>query len=469
LIPKTYTGWQIRLHLVSGMRLRAIVLVLFLFAAFLLAPLLAAGSSFAAGSEPGAPAVLDARVGVHAERTRFVMELSDAAEFRIALHADPYRIVIESAAAAWGDANGEPGRGLVARIRGGGAEGGASPVVLDLSGPVRIAQAFVIPPRDGRQHRLVIDLEAAAPGTFATELRRLGSGRPVPDARPAPAQRGAPVQPAVIQTAPSQASPFQSPAQAQDQATPVVAVRGTAPVPRSNPGRTARRTVVLDPGHGGEDPGAIAVTGMYEKDLTLKVARALAARLEATGRYRVVLTRDRDVFVRLRDRVAIARDVGADLFLSLHADSIDQSDMRGMSVYTLSQQASDREAAMMAARENRADAVAGLKLADAGDEVAGVLVALAQRHTLNQSRRFANLLVDHLGRDFRLVPRPHRSAGFAVLTAPDVPAVLVEMGYLSSQQDAKLLASGAHQERVAKALAGAVDGFFSRPALTRRP
>ncbi|HZH26299.1 MAG TPA: N-acetylmuramoyl-L-alanine amidase [Azospirillaceae bacterium] len=455
--------------------MRAIVLAL-----FLLAAPFAAGPSLAAGSEPGRPSVLDARVGVHAERTRFVMELSDATEFRIALHSDPYRIVIESAAGAWADANGEPGRGLVARIRGGGAEGGGNPVVLDLSGPVRIAQAFVIPPRDGRQHRLVIDLEAAAPGAFAAEQRRLGSGRPVPDAPSGPAQRAAPVQPAVVQTAPSpfQAPPIQSPAQAQDQTTPVVArpasppgdaVRGTAPVPRSNPGRTSRRTVVLDPGHGGEDPGAIAVTGMYEKDLTLKVARALAARLEATGRYRVVLTRDRDVFVRLRDRVAIARDAGADLFLSLHADSIDQSDMRGMSIYTLSQQASDREAAMMAARENRADAVAGLKLADAGDEVAGVLMALAQRHTLNQSRRFANLLVDHLGRDFQLVPRPHRSAGFAVLTAPDVPAVLVEMGYLSSQQDAKLLASGAHQERVAKALAGAVDGFFSRPALTRRP
>jgi N-acetylmuramoyl-L-alanine amidase len=231
----------------------------------------------------------------------------------------------------------------------------------------------------------------------------------------------------------------------------------------------SRRVVVVDAGHGGVDPGAIAVTGMHEKEVTLQIARALRTALEATGRYRVVMTRDADVFLALRDRVAIARDAKADLFVSLHADSIDRGTVRGLSVYTLSDQASDREAAQLAARENRADALAGVDLARTSDQVARVLVSMAQRHTLNQSRRLANQIVETMRGEFPLIPQPHRSAGFAVLTAPDVPAVLIEMGYLSSPQDARLLATGAHQQRLARSIARAVDRFFAPANVAIRP
>jgi N-acetylmuramoyl-L-alanine amidase len=219
--------------------------------------------------------------------------------------------------------------------------------------------------------------------------------------------------------------------------------------------------VVIDPGHGGADPGAISINGVYEKAITLQVARALREQLLATGRYRVALTRDGDDFVRLRDRVAQAREQGADLFISLHADSLGQANVSGMSVYTLSDKASDREAEMLAARENRADALGGLDLKAETDEVVSILIDLAQRDTLNQSRRVANLLVEEMGKQVRLLPRPHRSAGFAVLTAPDVPSVLIELGYLSNPKDAKMLTQTEHQVRLARSIARGIDGYFA--------
>jgi N-acetylmuramoyl-L-alanine amidase len=242
-----------------------------------------------------------------------------------------------------------------------------------------------------------------------------------------------------------------------------LAALGVVPLPPKRPSsRTdARRVIVLDPGHGGVDPGAISVTGVFEKQLTLAMARVVRDHLAATGRYRVVLTRDSDVFLRLRDRVAKAREAGADLFISLHADSIGSSDIRGMSIYSLSENASDKEAATLAARENRADALDGINLTAENDEVVNILISLAQRDTMNQSRRFANMLVDEMGRQTRLVPRPHRSAGFAVLTAPDIPSVLIELGYLSSPQDAKLLGQTEHRARMARSLLRSIDGYFA--------
>ena len=245
-----------------------------------------------------------------------------------------------------------------------------------------------------------------------------------------------------------------------------LAALGVVPLPPKRPGaRTdARRVVVLDPGHGGVDPGAISVTGAFEKDLTLAMARVVRDQLTASGRYRVVMTRDSDVFLRLRDRVAKAREAGAELFISLHADSIGSSDVRGMSIYSLSENASDREAATLAARENRADALDGINLTAENDEVVNILISLAQRDTMNQSRRFANMLVKEMGRQNRLVPRPHRSAGFAVLTAPDIPSVLIELGYLSSPQDAKLLGQTEHRGRMARSLLRSIDGDFAARA-----
>lgn len=248
-------------------------------------------------------------------------------------------------------------------------------------------------------------------------------------------------------------------------ATPSKAGQVAAPaVKPSKPAKPAVRTrlIVLDPGHGGRDPGALGGRGTQEKGVVMAIARQLQSELQAGGLYRVLLTRSGDSYVPLRERIARAQAAKADLFLSLHADAHADSEVRGASVYTLSEDASDREAAMLAARENRADAVvAGVRLADQPDVVAQALVAMSQRGTVNDSRRLADTIVQSLARNgVRLLPRTHRQAGFAVLTSPDIPAALVELGYLSNPQDEKLLTIQQHQLGLARALRASVDAHF---------
>ena len=230
------------------------------------------------------------------------------------------------------------------------------------------------------------------------------------------------------------------------------------------------KLVFLDPGHGGRDPGALGVRGTQEKVVVMAIARELQRELLTGGRYRVLLTRASDSFVPLRERVARAQAAKADLFLSLHADSHPDSDVRGASVYTLSEDASDREAAALAARENRADAVvSGVRLAEQPDNVARTLVAMSQRGTVNDSRRLAETIVRTFGTSgVRLLPRTHRQAGFAVLTSPDIPAALIELGYLSNPQDEKLLTVRQHQTALARALRASVDAHFGAGIATRK-
>lgn len=226
------------------------------------------------------------------------------------------------------------------------------------------------------------------------------------------------------------------------------------------------KLIALDPGHGGKDPGAHGSRGTQEKTVVLAIAREVQKQLLAGAGYRVMLTRNSDTYIALRERVARAQAAKADLFLSLHADSHSDSDVRGASVYTLSEEATDREAAALAARENRADAVvSGMRLAGRNDDVASTLVAMAQRGTVNDSRRLAETIVQTFSKNgVRLLPRTHRQAGFAVLTSPEIPAALVELGYLSNAQDEKLLTVRQHQMALARALRGSVDAFFAATA-----
>ena len=243
------------------------------------------------------------------------------------------------------------------------------------------------------------------------------------------------------------------------------AVKPTAalafPIPPHKPERPLpKRVIVIDPGHGGVDPGTIGVSGVYEKHITLLVARAIQRRLQRGARYRVVLSRERDVFVRLRERVVLAREAGADLFISLHADAIRDGRIRGLSVYTLSEKASDKEAALLAEKENRADLLAGIDLSKESPEVSDILFDLAQRETMNQSTRFATHLVKALARQTRLLRNTHRFAGFAVLKAPDVPSVLLELGFLSNRYDERSLMRKAYRAKLAAAVERAVGGYF---------
>jgi N-acetylmuramoyl-L-alanine amidase len=230
-------------------------------------------------------------------------------------------------------------------------------------------------------------------------------------------------------------------------------------LPRPTP---KRRLVALDPGHGGIDPGAIGVSGVFEKDIVFDIAREAARQLDARGRHRVLLTRTGDELVPLHERVARARAAGAELFLSVHADALPDAGMRGASVFTLSEQASDKLAAALAARENKADLIAGIDLSRHSPEIGSILLDLARRQTNNDSIRLARRVVGELRREVRLLHNPQRSAAFAVLKAPDVPSVLVETGCLSHPEEERLLRSTAYQRKLAGVLARAVDAFFEK-------
>ena len=222
--------------------------------------------------------------------------------------------------------------------------------------------------------------------------------------------------------------------------------------------------VVLDPGHGGRDPGTIGVSGTHEKRITLAAAEALRAALEASGSCRVAMTRSRDVFVPLADRVEFARRRGAALFVSLHADSAPGA--RGASVYTLSDTATDAMSAALAQRENRADLAGGMRLPSVSPEVQRILMSLMRQETRSGSSRLARLAVARLGESVNLLPHTHRQAGFVVLKAPDVPSILVEMGFLSDARDEAALNRPEHRRKLAAALAQAVQGWLARHGST---
>lgn len=366
------------------------------------------------------PTVFGARIGEHGKTTRFVLDVSEKTAFSLFSLDDPYRVVIDLPAVNWAIGGGAaPGGGLIKRFRFGSFSPTTSRMVLDLAGPATVESSFVLPPSGEAQHyRLVIDLVPVSAEEFARQ-----------------AALSAPPPPAA--------------------ATPVPTLKPEAP--------EGKRIVVVDAGHGGVDPGAIGHNGTYEKLVTLAAAKELKSALEATGRYVVVLTRERDIFVSLRDRVEIGRHAGAELFISLHADSHDSTRLRGASVYTLSEKASDKEAAELAARENKSDIIAGLDLSDQyDDDVAAILITLTQRETMNCSATFATLLVPELGKKLNLLNHSHRSAGFRVLKAPDMPSILIEMGYLSNVKDEAMLRSPAGRAPLVEGIVEAVDRFFAK-------
>lgn len=368
-------------------------------------------------------AMSDFRIGAHPDYTRLAIDLSGRVEFRLFALTKPYRLAIDFPELEFAVADGRPSAGgAIAGVRYGRFRAGTSRMVLDLARPAQVARAFFIPPgADGGATRLVIDLadsDADDFAAFAQESQRA--------ALPAPPPTGPPVEPPSVPPAP----------------------RGL-------------RTVVIDPGHGGIDPGAIGGSGIHEKEVALEAARHMAERFRATGRYRVVMTREDDVFVRLRDRVALARAAGADLFLSVHADSLADSRVRGSHVYTLSKEASDDEAEALADKENQSDVIAGVDLAVYSDDVDEILLDLSQRATNCYSARLADMTVAEFAR--RGVPsigRPHRRAGFAVLKAPDVPSLLIEFGFLSNREDEERLRSREGREPTVGAIVDAVDRYF---------
>ena len=384
----------------------------------------------ALGAIPSAMAVdgivTDIRIGQHPDKIRFVMDLSGPLDFKIFSLADPYRVVIDLPEVTFSQEARPEGRrpNAIKGFRFGLFRPGTSRVVIDTSQPYSVAAAFQLPAKGDLGPRIVLDLKPTTRAAFITE-----SAASVAAAQAARRP---------ILTAPKPAAP------------PLL----TRPQRRPN----EKILVAIDAGHGGVDPGAIGISGVYEKQIVLNAARVLKNELEQTGRYEVILTRDRDVFLRLRERIAVAR--GADLFVSLHADSIPNRKLRGASVYTLSENASDKEANLLAENENKSDIIAGMDFGTETPEVTSILIDLAQRETMNHSARFAGMLVREMQGEVKLLRTAHRFAGFAVLKAPDIPSVLIELGFLSNNHDEKLLRSSAHLRRVAGALRRSIDTYF---------
>jgi N-acetylmuramoyl-L-alanine amidase len=366
------------------------------------------------------PFATDVRLGGDEAQTRFIMDISQKIDLHVFTLADPYRVVVDIPQVRFRlpQKAGETGRGLIKAFRFGLVMPGGSRIVFDLVKPARIEKAFVIDAANGAPARLVLDLAASDRESF---VRKVAAEEKAPSAQPA--------QPREPQAAAGDSRPL----------------------------------VVLDPGHGGIDTGTKGPGGEQEKDIVLAFAKSLRERIEAFGKYRVLMTRSDDTFVPLADRVRIARDAGASLFISIHADwlSRKEGDAQGATIYTLSETASDPAAARLAEEENRADVIAGVDLKDEPEDVAGILIDLAQRETKTFSVQFAHKLEGAMKSSTRMHKEAIKSAGFRVLRAPDVPSVLVELGYVSNKDDLQSLLSDNWRDHTAASMASAIDGYFS--------
>jgi N-acetylmuramoyl-L-alanine amidase len=391
------------------------------------------------------PEISGMRFGVDEHRTRVALDLSEPLPYKVTAASDPNRLILDLGEVAWRvAASGPRPRGLARGHTFGRLAAGRSRLVVAMATPFRIVGKIILPPsKDSPHHRLVIDL---VPSKAVAEARP--AAEQAPSWIPVPAAR-----PEVVTVAGTPDGLVDGVDAVDD---------GHAQGPRAAP-PAELPVIVIDPGHGGIDPGAIAVDGALEKDLVLEMALELRRLIERTGRYQVELTRDGDTFIRLRDRITKARELSGRVFISLHADSLREADQRGASVYTLSEKASDAEAARLASSENKADILTGTDLSRHDAVVATILLDLARRDTNNRSITFADLLAEEMSGVVPMVKRHRRFAGFAVLKSPDIPSVLLELGYLSNADDARNLAQADHRAKLSKAIVRAVDRFFAVP------
>jgi N-acetylmuramoyl-L-alanine amidase len=385
------------------------------------------------------PVASDARLAGDSKQTRFVLDLDKAIPFRAFALADPYRVVVDIPQVSFHLAagTGTVGRGLVEAFRYGLVMPGGSRIVFDLTGPAKVAHSYVVDAANGQPPRLVLEFEEVDRTTFVQSLAAEGR----PELRPAVAD-------AADVTGAAEAAAVSKPAASAD----------------------SRPVIVIDPGHGGIDNGTQA-GGESEKNLVLGFGLALRDRIEKGGKYRVVMTRADDTFIPLADRVKIARDQSAALFVSIHADALPrrEGDAQGATIYTLSDRASDAEAGRLAETENKADAIGGVNLTEEPTDVADILIDLAQRETRTFSNRFARLLAGQMKNTARMYKHPLKSAGFRVLKAPDVPSVLVELGYVSNKGDLEHLVSEDWRSRTVGSMAQAIDAFFAKRLATAGP
>ena len=368
------------------------------------------------------------RIGQGIGNVRIVFDADSKFDYKVFTLSSPNRLVIDTQGV---DVSNSVSKNadenvFVKNVRVGSTGVDGVRIVFDLQKPVLIKKAFMLAPQSNFNWRFAIDLEATSEREFNSKI---GNNYAV-------------------------SSDDYNSADTKSSHKPTA----TAPSKSSK-----RKIIVIDAGHGGVDPGAIGYNGTYEKNITLSMAKELKDLLEDNSNYKVYLTRSRDVFIPLRERVKISRSHDADLFISIHADSARNRKAVGLSVYTLSETASDKEAAALAEKENKADIVAGLNFAEHSKEVSDILLNLAQRETNNSSSEFATLLSSEMSKVAKTVSNTHRFAGFAVLKAPDVPSVLLELGYLSNPQEEKLLRQKSYRRKLGQAAVKAIDKYFKNP------
>ncbi|MEM9734005.1 MAG: N-acetylmuramoyl-L-alanine amidase [Pseudomonadota bacterium] len=357
-----------------------------------------------------------ARVVGDENRARLIVDFSRRINHDTFLLNKPDRLVVdlpETIFALDDDARKLP-KTLVSKLRFGALGDGQSRISLDLSAPVAVKNSFLREVNNGARFRLIVDMVVSDAASFASAVR------PPPKVEPLP------------ETAQQEANQ-----------------------------KKRRYKVLLDPGHGGIDGGALGRDRTREKDITLAFSKRLKGILEKEDQFQPLLTRSDDSFVPLTARLQMARDVQADLFISIHADSLNIRSIRGATVYTLSKEGSDSLSRVLAKKQNRADLVAGLELPKEEPEVADILIDMTRRETAVFSHRFASHLVLYMSKDLKMINNPLRSADFYVLKAPEVPSVLLELGYLSNSRDEELLRSQEWQEKAANRVAGAIRRFFA--------
>lgn len=373
------------------------------------------------GLSSAAPLVVSGyKMAGDALRTRIVMQFDRQPDVKWFLLRGPHRLVIDMPETGFAvDPRELDPCGLITAVRYGNLGAGHSRLILSTNGPFTVEKLGVVENENSPGYRLVADIvagsETAFEATLAEQAATTAAVLP-----PSGDRLGSPVAPA-----------------------------------------EKRFTVVIDPGHGGIDGGAEGVRGTVEKSVTLAFGLELKKKLEEADIYDVFMTREKDEFLRLDDRVRIARQHGADIFISIHADTIRLRGIRGATVYTMSETASDAEAEATADRENLADEIAGIRIEEENQEVADILRDLIRRETHLFSMRFARSLVGELTDSVEMINNPHRSAGFRVLKAPDVPSVLVELGYLSNSKDEALLGDSKWRGKAADSILAAIAAFSS--------
>lgn len=391
--------------------------------------LLMLACGFCTAAQGESPLVSAIRVEGTTTRTQVLAEVSAATGFSVKTLANPYRVVIDVPNARFDlpSGIGRKKRGLVQQIRYGKSPEGQSQIVIDTTGPVLIEKSFAAGRSGKRKARIVVELAATTPEVFAMALGKENES-----------------------------------AEASEASSPEITASLPLFLPRWLVASTSsRKIIVIDPGHGGIDPGAVSPTKTMEKDVVFAFAQALKEALDATGQFEVKLTRDSDLFVSLRERVKLAHEAKADLFIAVHADTVRGQTVTGTTLYTLSEKASDAEAEALAQKENKVDVIAGLDLGEQNPQVADILIDLVQRESKNHAVLFSRKALDQLRGITTMTGKPLRSAGFMVLKAPDIPSVLIELGYLSSPEDEKKLLSAAWRRKMSQALTRAVVKHFA--------